>query len=442
MSVKSKSATSRRALLKGGIGLAAGAATVPGGANAQAVDSDATLRRLTGANQNTRRILLKGGTVISMDRVVGDFAQGDILVEGQKIAAVARAIDGPGQDGSAIVIEAKDSVVIPGMGDCHRHAWEGQIRGVIPNSATIGEYMGATHQGFAPHYRPADMYAGNLITALGCIDAGITCIIDNSHNSRSSAHSDAAVQALIDSGIRAVHASGAPQTGDWDKQWPQDLARLQKRFFSSDDQLVTLRMYSGLSRENWAAARQLGLRITTESTGNSPAMEEFWKEKLLRPDVTYNHCNGWPDNVWQWVRESGGTVNVCPRSDPQYGLGEGIPAFQKALDHGMRPAFSIDNETSYSTDMFTEMRVAFNIQRAMATNRRAGGDPKPPALVSVRETLECATVNGAANAGLLAKCGTLTPGKEADIVMIRTDDINLYPRSEERRVGKEGRIRA
>jgi cytosine/adenosine deaminase-related metal-dependent hydrolase len=93
----------------------------------------------------------------------------------------------------------------------------------------------------------------------------------------------------------------------------------------------------------------------------------------------------------------------------------------------MQPAFSIDNETSYGTDMFTEMRVAFNIQRAMATYRRSAGDPKPPAAVSVRQVLECATVNGAANAGLLDKCGTLTVGKEADIVMIRTDDINLYP---------------
>src|SRR5262249_10364796 len=141
----------------------------------------------------------------------------------------------------------------------------------------------------------------------------------------------------------------------------------------------------------------------------------------------HNDCNGWPCNVWQWVRESGGTVNVCPRSDPQYGLGEGIPAFQKALDHGIHPAFSIDNETSYGTDMFTEMRVAFNIQRAMATYRRSTGDSSAPAVVSVRDVLECATVNGAANAGLLDKCGSLTPGKEADIVMIRTDDINLYP---------------
>ena len=131
--------------------------------------------------------------------------------------------------------------------------------------------------------------------------------------------------------------------------------------------------------------------------------------------------------MWQRIKESGGTVNVCPRSDPQYALGEGIPAIQKALDHGMRPGFSIDNETSYSTDMFTEMRVAFNIQRAMATNRKVNGDPKAPALVSVRDVLECATVGGAACAGLLNRCGTLTPGKEADIVMVRTDDINVYP---------------
>ena len=77
--------------------------------------------------------------------------------------------------------------------------------------------------------------------------------------------------------------------------------------------------------------------------------------------------------------------------------------------------------------MVTEMRVAFNIQRAMATYRRSTGDANAPAMVSVRDVLECATVNGALNAGLLDKCGTLTPGKEADIVMIRTDDINLYP---------------
>jgi hypothetical protein len=124
------------------------------------------------------------------------------------------------------------------------------------------------------------MYVGNQVTALGCIDAGITCIIDNSHKSRSPAHSDAAIQALFDAGIRAVHASGAPQNGNWEHQWPQDLDRLQKQFFSSDDQFVTLRMFSGLDRTNWALARRLGLRITSEFQGPQmgPVMELLERE--------------------------------------------------------------------------------------------------------------------------------------------------------------------
>jgi 5-methylthioadenosine/S-adenosylhomocysteine deaminase len=418
---------SRRGLLKASTALAVAAVApvLPEAATQRTPNPedegtlDRVWRQSVAPNQS---ILLKGGTVVSMDPKVGDLVKGDVLIQGKKIAAVGADLKAPAQ---AQVIDAANTIVIPGFVDAHRHSWEGQLRRIIPNGA-ISEYMATTHQGFARYYRPHDMYVGNLITALGCIDAGITCVIDNSHNARSAAHSDAAIQALFDSGIRAVHASGAPQAGDWDKQWPQDLARLQKQFFSSEDQLVTLRMFSALSRENFAFARRLGLRITTESNGPQ-MMTELANEKFLGPDNTFNHCDGWPDIVWQQVRDSGCTINVCPRSDAQYALGEGISAFQKALDHGMRPAFSIDNETSYGTDMFTEMRVAFNIQRAMATYRKVNGDSKVPAIVNVRDVLEFATVSGAANAGLVGKIGTITPGKEADIVTIRTDDINLYP---------------
>ena len=396
-------------------------------ATAQSPGHDAAEAGLTPLNLDpNRRILLKGGTIVSLDATVGDFVQGDILIQGKKIVAVGPNVNV--NSPAPRVIDASNTILIPGFVDCHRHSWEGVLRRIIPNG-DIAKYMATTHQGFAPYYRPRDMYIGNLITALGCIDAGITCIIDNSHNSRSAAHSDAAVQALFDSGIRAVHASGAPQSGTWDRQWPQDLDRLRKRFFSSEDQLVTLRMFSGLDRGNYAVARKLGLRITTEFQGAAAAatLEQFWNDKLLGSDITYNHCGGLTDFAWRRIRESGGTVDVCPRSDPQYALGDGIPAFQKALDHGIRPGLSVDNEVSYGTDMFTEMRVVFNIQRAFATNRSVNGDANPPKLVNVREVLECATVNGAACAGLSAKCGSLTPGKEADIVMIRTDDLNLYP---------------
>ena len=138
-------------------------------------------RLMRAARDPGRRILLRGGTIITMDAAVGDFVRGDLLIEGRRIAAVSPDLGAASQGGNAIVVDAKDTILIPGMIDCHRHAWEGQIRGIIPNSATIADYMGATHRGFAPHYRPEDVYVGNLITALGCIDAGITCFIDNSH---------------------------------------------------------------------------------------------------------------------------------------------------------------------------------------------------------------------------------------------------------------------
>ena len=413
---------SRRHLIKMGTAVASACA-----ATAQSPSRDAAEAGLTTLNLDpNRRILLKGGTIISMDPAVGDFVKGDILIKGKRIVAVGANVKVGGA--TAKVIDASNTILIPGFVDCHRHSWEGVLRRIIPDG-DIAKYTATTHQGFAPFYRPRDKHIGNLITAVGCIDAGINCIIDNSHNSRSAAHSDAAIQALLDSGIRAVHASGAPQREPWDHQFPQDLQRLQKRFFSSEDQLVTLRMFSGLDRENYRFARKLGLRITTEFQGAAAAMtlEQFWNEKLLGPDITYNHCGGLTDLAWQRIRESGGNVDVCPRSDPQYALGDGFPAFQKALDHGIRPGLSVDNEVSYGTDMFTEMRVVFNIQRASATNRKVNGDLNPPKLVNVREVLECATMNGAACAGLTAKCGSLSPGKEADIVMIRTDDINVYP---------------
>jgi 5-methylthioadenosine/S-adenosylhomocysteine deaminase len=415
---------SRRGALKAGAALAAGAAAGGGLSETAAADD---VRRFDGqqAIDPKGRILLKGGTIVSMDAKVGDLVKGDLLIEGTKISAIAPEINAA----DAQVIDVPDTIIVPGLVDCHRHSWEGQLRRINPNSPTLADYMNATHLSFAKFYRPQDHYVGNYLTAMGCIDAGVTCVIDNSHNSRSAAHSDAAVEALFDSGIRAVHASGPPGAGDWDHQWPQDLERLQKKYFSSADQLVTLRMFSGPIRENWAVARKLGLRITTEFQGPQQAalLDPLAADKLVGPDNTFNHCGALPERTWQIFLESGANINVCPRSDAQYALGEGVCALQHAWDHGIKPGFSVDNETSYSTDMFMEMRVALYIQRAVAQNRKFSGDQNPPKPLMVRDVLHCATMGGAHCASLDDKVGSLTPGKEADLLVIRTDDINLYP---------------
>jgi 5-methylthioadenosine/S-adenosylhomocysteine deaminase len=425
---------SRRELIAAGGAVAAGATASPliaKSASAQGrAAADATLDQLRRtAGDGGRRILIRGGTVISMDAGVGDFAAGDVLIEGKRIAAVGPDLSGSAQGGNAIVVDAAGMVVIPGMVDCHRHSWEGQLHGVIPDSAAIGEYMGATHRGFAPFYQPEDMYTGNLITALGCIDAGITCLIDNSHNSRSAAHSDAAIKALFDSGIRAVHASGAPTFGEWDRQWPGDIARLQRQYFSSDDQLVSLRIYSiGLVKDDWQLAQRMGLWVSVDGAGANAAqtLQDLKKDGLLTERHTVNHANGFTDESWSLLRDAGVSVNACPRSDAQWALGTEAMGLQQALNHGIRPGLSIDNGTAYSIDMFGEMHAALVLQRWAAHGASKRGEAVPPRL-TVRDMLEFATVRGAQNAALAHKIGTLAPGKEADIVLIRAGDINTLP---------------
>lgn len=211
------------------------------------------------------RTLIRGATVLSMDSETGNLARGDILIEGSTITSIKAHIEVD----DAVVIDASGMIAMPGMVDTHRHAWEGQLRRINPNAQTLEDYCNATHYSFAKFYRPGDMYIGNLLTALGCIDAGITTVIDNSHNSRTGAHSDAAVEALLDASIRSIHACGAPVSGDWDKaHWPGNLERLQQKYFkNADNSLVSLAMMAQLEPELWAEARRLGL----------PIIIEFWR---------------------------------------------------------------------------------------------------------------------------------------------------------------------
>lgn len=377
------------------------------------------------------RILIRGATILSMDADIGNLVRGDILIEGSMIKAVGENIEA----GGAAVIDATGMIAMPGMVDTHRHSWEGQLRRINPNAATLEDYCNATHFSFAKYYRPADMYVGNLLSALGCIDSGITTLVDNSHNSRTGAHSDAAIEALLDAGIRSVHASGAPVAGEWDKaHWPGNLERLQEKYFKNEhNKLVSLAVMAQLEPELWAEARRLGLPIITEFFGGAMAaeLEGLHQQGLLGPDNIFNHCTSLPDSGWQILREAGVRVNVCPRSDAHYGIEDGMFAMQAAHRHGISPGLSVDNETSYSGDMFMEMRTAFYLQRVMGMHKQhaqhcCGAEPHPLTLPA-HGLLKAATVDGAICAGLQDKIGSLVPGKQADLILINTLHINLYP---------------
>lgn len=393
------------------------------------------------AGDESRRVLLHGGTILSMDPAVGDFVRGDILLEGSQITDVGADLSAAAADGQAIVVDLEGAIAIPGMHDTHRHSWQGQLRRLIPDDDLAG-YVAVTHVLMGPLYRPEDMYIGNLISALGAIDSGVTCVMDFSHNARSAAHSDAAVRAWADSGMRAVHASCGPLVGKWDHQWPADLARLQREHFSDPDGLLTLRMGVltpavpeigepiAATVKGLEGARELGLATSIDGFFGSVAssfVEDLAAADLLGEDITYIHCQDISEDSWRRIADSGGTVSLAPTSDAQVGLAGSITPVQKALDYAIRPSIGVDVECCLTTDMFSQMQAVLTVQRMMAHNRSFLGDADAPAPIAARDVLDFATVQGARANGLLQKCGTLTPGKAADIVIIRTDTVNTLP---------------
>ncbi|GAA1013941.1 cytosine deaminase [Acrocarpospora pleiomorpha] len=405
--------------------------------NADDTASAAVLEQLQRRSADPqRRILFTGATIVTMDPALGVLDRGDLLVEGDTIAAVGPALS----TDDAVVVESTGTILAPGFVDTHRHAWEAQLRRIMPDVDDLAGYVMATLAGYAPAYRPEDMYIGTKLAALTAIDSGITCMLDFSHNSRSAEHSDAAIQALLDTGIRGVHASMGPHFGDWDRQWPGDLRRLKNQYFSSNDQLLTLRV-AALATDEIAGpaltygpdlarvAQDLDIGVSVDAvfgTSSSEAVLRWAKEGILNPGVTLIHATGLTTEAWKTMAATGTTVALAPTSDAQIGLETAIPAIDEALSAGIRPGLSIDVEVALASDMFTQMRALHAIQRMRAVNA-SYGTGRPPSRITTHDVLDFATRQGARTNGLESMTGSLTPGKKADLQIIQAEALNNMP---------------
>jgi 5-methylthioadenosine/S-adenosylhomocysteine deaminase len=417
--------SSRRAFLKAGAGLAAGGAVaqMPAGSalgqGGGATDADADVRRL----QTQRRILLKGGVVLTLDRRIGDFAQADVLIEDGKIREVRPNIAVSAD--AAAVIDASNRIVIPGFIDTHSHSYQGLLRNIMPNGLLSPDYNRDVQSTLTPVYEPEDAYAGELVNALGMIDMGTTAIVDISQVSHSPEHSNACIRALQDAGIRAVfsyHRGAGPRA-----RYPQDIVRLQRTYFSSKEQLLTLALTTSLDAKLYELAREVGVPAVLHLVGKdlSEPLLELGRAGLLRPGDEYIHCLGLNDAAWRLIKGTGGRVSLCTQID--MAMGHGTPTIQEALDHGIRPSLSSDHGVEIAQDFFTIMRSTFTFQRNQLFQRARNGEPNLPPLLSCRDLLEFATIEGARCANLESKVGTLTPGKEADILLLTVDRLSIWP---------------
>ena len=383
------------------------------------------------------RTLIRNATIISVDPNIGDFQRGDILVEGSKIAAIAPSI--PADD--AEIVDATNRIAIPGFVDTHRHTWESLLRATGPDWS-LAQYFTGVRVVMGGLYTPEDNYVANLLGALDALDSGITTLYDWSHNNNSPEHSDASVQGL--EGRRHARRLRLRQfqrrmvSAEQLADQLDDFRRVRKQHFSSDDQLVTMAMASrgpqfatlDITEQDFKVAREMGVRITVHVGdgvwGLTQPLMQMNSRGLLKDDTTYVHCNTIADEEFKLMADSGGTASIAPELEMH--MGHGLPPALKLLAAGIRPSISIDVVTTVPGDMFNAMRALIAGTRLIvnmkALEERKGVDPLP---LTSREVLEFATLQGAKACGLDHKTGSLTPGKEADIVLISTDSMNMIP---------------
>ena len=441
------------------------------------------------SGKQSRRYVIRGGSVMSMDPQVGDFDQADVLVEGKKILSVGPNIHA----GTADVIDARGRIVMPGFIDTHHHQFETALRSFLADGLLINDgsntpsanttYYEYILNKFAPVYRPQDVYINELFGGLSQLDDGVTTVHDVSQISHSPQHSDAAIQALIDTGRRAAfgyfESAGNFGAGVPGNQYPQDANRIYKKWFSannlSSNGLVHMIMggevYLGdaTTDKSWTIGRGLGLQIAAHILspfGITPTLDKLAQGiggngKIgIGSDNLFIHMTGQSDIGWKAVHDKGAQVSIAfpIEMNMRHGIPPIIKMQQMAMAAGQpfEPSLSVDVECTMTADFFTQMRVAMNMQRMVANQMileqnattkievandsfytsTTGGTPPgyqwptptgQPPLLTTRDVLRFATMNGAKALRLDQKVGSLTPGKEADIIILDATKINVAP---------------
>ena len=391
----------------------------------------------------SERLLIRGGYVLSMDRDVGELEAADVLIEDGQIAQIAPDIDASSTD----VIDATGDVVMPGFVDTHRHTWQTTMRAICADW-TLMEYFRGIRQTISPRYLAEDVYAGNYVGALEALDAGVTTILDFSHCNNTPQHADAALQGLHDAGIRAVFGYGYFPAPSEQGGFPDheariaDSRRIKAEHLSSDDALVTMGIALtevgllpfDLTKAEVEAARELGALVVTHTgctwgSSITGGVRELEMHGLLGDDQVHVHCNCLGDHEFDLLARNGSKVSISPETELSMGMGH--PVFRQCISRGIKPTLSCDVVSLNSGDMFAQMRLGLNFQRCMDNDPINAAGAMPEKLdLTVRDAIAWGTINGAEAMGLGSRTGSLTPGKQADVIVIGGTGLNMTPRPE------------
>lgn len=378
------------------------------------------------------RKLITNACILSVDENVGDFVSGDILIEGDRIAAIGPEIKAD----DAEVIDASLMIAVPGFVDAHRHCWQSTLRGVI-SDMTFMEYITTVNMKYGPLNRAEDKYIGVLASCIMALDAGVTSLVEFAVATEGPDDADATVQGLKETGIRGFYCHGVPS--DWNKWFsnsdlrhpPEEARRVRSTHFASNDSLIRFGMgmrgpefvTPEANRDDFALARELDARITihVDKPGHLATMHDY-----MGPDTCYVHCSRCNQLDLELIRDTGGHINITAECEMGF---HNAPITKQLLDLGMKPSLGVDGGAVNSPDMFMPMRMALQEvrMRYFVENWEATGEPLMKLPVSSRDALGWGTIEGARQFGMEDQIGSLTPGKKADIVLIRHDSLHMSP---------------
>jgi cytosine/adenosine deaminase-related metal-dependent hydrolase len=390
--------------------------------------------------------LIRGGHVMTLD-AAGDLEGGDVLIEGERIAAIGRKLAAPA---GCELIDAAGTIVMPGLVNAHIHTWQLGLRGIGSDWVSSRDYARAIHSGMAKHYLAEDNYVANLIGALVQINGGVTTLFDWCHNLRDPEMTDASVDGLEQSGIRAVFGHGTakppPAPGEkphWEVPHPRaEIQRLRKGRLASDDAKVTLAMailgpddatYE-VARENLRMAREFGIISSAHTWGREgkrftpDGMWRLAKEGLLGPDHNVSHGNNFGDDELKMILDHGCSISATPLTEMLNN--DKIALLGRVTKHGAMPSLGTDVDAYFNSSMLAVTRHAFQHQREIDNRELAAAGAWPSKTrhaTTTRQALQWATLGGAKALKLDRKIGSLAVGKQADIAMIRCDGLTAFP---------------
>ena len=374
-----------------------------------------------------RPILFRNATVLSMDPAIDVLEGGDVLVRGELIEQVGRNVGAPPD---ATVVDAGGGILMPGMVDTHRHMWQTALRG-LGADWTLSQYFVFYYLNWGRIFRPEDIHAGNLLSGLEALDAGVTTTVDWSHGLQTPEHGDAAVEALRAVPGRFVLAYGNLLGAPWEWAHSPEFRSFVDRHFTSRDDMLGLQLAFDVTGDAefpekgaFEAARELDLRVTTHAgvwgaTGDN-GIRLMWEHGFCTRAVTYVHAATLSEDSYQRIAASGGTASVSTESEQS--AGQGYPPTWQLRRHGIPVSLSMDTSVWWSGDLFSAMRATLSADRSREhLEAHAAGETVVHNKLRAREVVEWATIGGARALGLDGVTGSLTPGKKADVVLIKND---------------------